>query len=1033
MRRRMIAALVPLLAAALPAAAQAQGTVSGRVTDAGTGTPIADARVVVVGTTIATGTSNDGRYTLRNVPAGTAEVRVLRLGYAEQKKPVAVAAGQAATLDFALQTVAVTMTPMVVTATGETRRVELGNSIPQINAADLAVTQPISNVSDLLTARAPGVQVLPSNFTGTASRVRIRGISSISLSSDPIYVIDGIRMTSASGGAASLGVGGSIISRVNDINPDDIENIEVVKGPSAATLYGTDAANGVIVITTKKGRAGQQRWTARAEYGTISQKVNTFPTAYALWGRRGTGTSQPNCTITSTLPVGTAAPACVADSLTSFNLFNDPETTPFGTGNRQSYGISVSGGPEAVRYYASIDYENQVDPLKMPEFDRARMRLNNETIRADMNRPNALQRTSVRLNVNATPSSTLDVGVTMNYVQTDQRLPQSDNNTFGLFSHAYRGLGYKDTTMATARTRSFSGTTPLFGYRAMTPGEIFKLQWHQGTTRFISGANLNYRPLSWLSARANVGADFTGTVDQNLCRRSDCIGNATRILGFANNNTVRFYNYSADVGATATFNPLEWLNSKTTIGSQYVNSQTLQNFAGSSQLPPGASTVSAGAIPAAGEATALSKTLGFFIEEAVGIRDRLFITGAVRTDQNSAFGTNFQQVYYPKASVSWIVSDEGFFPKFDWLNQLRLRSAYGASGVQPGPNDALRTFAAGSVNSDRVDVPALFTGAPGNADLMPERATEYEGGFETRLFNSRVTVDLGYYNKLTKDALLSEVLIPSAGVGNRTRRVNVASVKNIGFEGLVTSQIVARKAFGWDVNLNGSANQNKIVSMGKIAPQIGTTLRNTAGYPILGYWERKYTYADTAGGAPNGIITRDEITVDSAQTFLGYGVPRYEVAFTNGFDFLSNKLRLQALIDYKGGYKIENVTEEFRCQQGNCRAVNDKDAPLWEQARAVAIRELTGTRQTFAGYIEDASFIRFRELSLSYTPDAAFASKYLRARNATVSVAVRNLGFLKKNYSGIDPEMNYGNANTANEFQTAPTPRTVTLRVNLGF
>lgn len=1031
MRRRVAGVLVPIFLAVLPTMARAQGTVTGRVTDAGTGTPIADARVLIVGTTIGAPTTADGRYTLRNVPAGQAEVRVLRIGYGEQKKPVAIVAGQSVTVDFAIQPVAISLAPMVVTATGETRRVELGNSIPQINAEERTKTQPISNVSDLLTAQAPGVQVLPSNMTGTASRIRIRGISSISLSSDPIYVIDGIRMTSASGGATTLSTGGSIVSRVNDINPDDIENIEVVKGPSAATLYGTDAANGVIVITTKKGRAGAQRWSARAEFGTIDQKVNDFPTAYSLWGRRGAGSSQPNCSVTSIV-----SGACVQDSLTSFNLFNDPETTPFGIGHRQSYGLSVSGGPEALRYYASIDFEEQADAFKLPEFDEARMKANNEAIRPDMRHPNALQRTSVRLNVNGAPSSQLDLGVTMAFVQTDQRLPQSDNNTFGVFSHAYRGLGFKDTTMAGARSRSFSGTTPLYGYRAMTPGEVYRIQYHTGATRVITGANLNYRPLSWLSARGNFGVDYTGSVDQSLCRRADCIGNTTRLLGFANNNTVRFYNYSADVGVTGTFNPFAWLNSKTTLGTQYVNSQTLQNFAGGQQLPVGATTVSAAAIPASGEATGLSKTLGAFVEEAVAIRDRLFLTGAVRTDQNSAFGTNFQRVYYPKASVSWVISEEPFFPALGWLNQFRLRSAYGASGVQPGPNDALQTFAAGSINADRIDQPALFTGAPGNANLKPERATEYEGGFEARLFSSRLTFDVGYYNKLTKDALLSEILIPSAGVGNRIRRVNIASVKNVGWEGLVTAVPVHGDRLGWDVSLNGSLNTNKIVSMGSVAPQVATTYRNTAGYPILGYWEKGYTYADADN---NGVITKGEIQVDTAASFQGYAVPRYELALTNGLDFLDRKVRLQALIDYKGGYKIENVTEEFRCLQGNCRAVNDKTAPLWEQARAVAMRELTATdpnraqRQTYAGYIEDGSFIRFRELSLSFTPEEAFAAKYLKARSATFSLAVRNLGFLKKNYSGVDPEMNYGNSNIANEFQTSPTPRVVTFRVNVGF
>ena len=999
----------------------AQGTITGQITVQGTNEPLVEARVILVNTSLFTTTTADGKYTLRNVPEGSHVVRILRVGYLEQRKPVSVTAGQTATVDFSMVQAVIKLQEVVTTATGEQPRVELGNAISTIDPSRKLSSAPIRNTSDLLTAAAPGVQVLPSNLTGTASRVRIRGVNSLSLSNDPIYIIDGIRMTGASGGASSISVGGSIVSRVNDIDPNDIENIEIVKGPSAATLYGTDAANGVIVISTKKGRAGVQNWGVHAEQGLVKQ-WNDFPTAYSGWGHRtSNGAATINCYLADQV-----SGACTLDSLTSFNLFKDAETTPFGTGTRQNAGVNLSGGTEQIRYYVSGDFENNVDPLKMPAFDMARMQAANQTIRPTWKRPNALQRTNLRANINATPSSKLDIGVTSNFIQTDQRLPQTDNNTFGLFSHAYGGPGYKQKTT----TGSFSGNTPLYGYRAMTPGEIFKYDWHEGATRFIGSTNANYRPYSWLSGRANFGVDFTDQTDQRLCRRADCIGNATRPLGFVDNNTVRFYNYSADIGATGTFNPLAWMNSKTTVGAQYVNSQTLQNAAGGTTLPIGATTVSAAAVATSGEATTLSKTLGLYIEEQVGFRDRLYLTGALRTDQNSAFGTSFHDVTYPKLSASYIVSDESWFPKTNLLTSLRLRASHGSSGVQPGPNDALRFFATTAVSVDRADQAALIASTVGNAKLEPERADESEGGFEARLFSNRVSLDLTYYSKQTHNALISRTIAPSAGSA-ASRRENIGSMKNAGVEALIQSQLVNTDRLGWDVSLNGSTNSNKIVSMGIVPPQIGSNFRNQAGYPKFGWWERKYTYNDANH---DGIITASELTVGTDQSYLGGAVPQYEAVLTNGFDLFSRKLRLQALVDYKGGYKIENVTEEFRCtSRANCRGLYDKTESLAKQARAVAYRELTGAQKTTYGFIEDGSFIRFRELGLTYTPSQSFSSRFLRAKNSSLSVSARNLGFLMKKYSGIDPEMNYGNGDFVSEFQTAPTPTMFTVRLNLGF
>ncbi|MDQ6828526.1 MAG: TonB-dependent receptor plug domain-containing protein, partial [Gemmatimonadota bacterium] len=435
--RQVCSGTVALLAATvlaspvLRAQATTQAGITGRVVDAASQQPIAEVRVVLVGRSLVATTNTDGRYTLRGVPAGAAEVRVLRIGYSEQKKSVTVPAGATATLDFAMQPAAVQLNEVVTTAGGaQQRRLEVANDIGQIDAAKLTETSPIANMNDLLVARTPGVQVLPGNMTGTGARVRIRGVNSLSLSNDPIYVIDGVRMESSTG-SSSIDIGGSFPSRVDDINPNDIESIEIVKGPSAATLYGTDAANGVIVITTKRGRSGSTRWTAFGEGGVVTDR-NTYPTAYTRFGHLTSGAATTNC-FNSRVSLGT----CTPDSLKTFNLFDHSDLSPIGTGARKQAGLSVSGGTEAIRYFFSGSHENESGVLEMPSFERTRLMANGVGILDEWLHPNTLTRSNLRGNVNVQLSNNADVAVSTAYISSGQTLPQTDNNTTGILSNAY--------------------------------------------------------------------------------------------------------------------------------------------------------------------------------------------------------------------------------------------------------------------------------------------------------------------------------------------------------------------------------------------------------------------------------------------------------------------------------------------------------------------------------------------------------------------------------------------------------------------
>ena len=1019
-------ALALALHAALPLAAEAQQPqVTGKVTAQESGEALSDVRVIVLGTSVFAITNAQGNFALRGLSPGNYEVRVLRVGYQEQKKPVTVPAAGGVTLDFAMTRTVVQLQAVVTTATGEQRRVELGNSVASIDVNKKIEEAPIANMGDLLVGKAAGVQVLPANMTAGGSRVRIRGTSSISLSNDPIYIIDGIRMTSNSNSTA-IGVGGTAPSRVNDINPEEIESIEIVKGPSAATLYGTDAANGVIVITTRKGRAGRAQWSVFGDYGRIRDR-NDYPGQYAILGKTPGSSTQRKCLLKEI-----SLKTCNVDSTTSLNVFKEDDLTPIRDGYRGQFGAQLQGGTDAIRYFLSGDFENEVGPFGFPDFDRPRFDSLKLEILDEWERPNALLKGSYRANLNLAATPQLDLAVQAGYTNLRQRLPQVDNNVNSFWYNGMVGPGFRGP--GPGYTGRGSLGQRLNGYAAYTPGDIFQDWTGQRIQRLIGSTSANWRPTSWLQNRADVGVDLTSRLDQELCRLNQCADFGTNRQGFADDQRASIRNFTVNLSSTGTWQPRDWMNVKSTGGAQYVNYIFDSNRAFGQQLPPGAETPGAGTIPTAGASTTITKTLGLFLEEAVAIRDRLFLTAALRTDQNSAFGTNFQRVFYPKGSLSWIVSQEGFFPSWGWLDEFRVRASYGAAGVQPGPNDAERTFVVNTTNIASTDVSGLRSNQLGNPNLKPERSAEFETGFDLRMLDSRVSLEATYYSKRTKDALVNQILAPSAGANATSQLTNLASVRNWGYEALINAQLLSRRAIGWDVTINGSHMSNELLSLGRDAsgkpiPTIGTgTIRQAEGYPLNSTWTRRYTWGDANN---DKIITPNEVVVDTAFRYLGYSQPRLELSVVNGLDLFNRRLRLVAMVDRKAGYYVQNSEQSFLCQQStSCPATSTLNPPLWMQARTIAIRD--GVPSTPHGFFERPDFWRIREVSATWNIPESLTMRWLKGRSASLNIAARNLAVFT-DWTGVDPEQNYSQGDTQATLLTAGPPTYVTARLFLRF
>ncbi len=991
----------------------AQGTITGRVTEQGNAQPLVGARVLALGTNLGANTGQDGSYSMRGVRAGTVEVQVLRIGYEPLKKTVTVTNGGSVTADFQLTATVVQLADVVTTATGQQRRIELGNSVATLGDVSKRVEQTsITNMSDLLVAKVPGMVVLPGAFTNGAPLIRIRGLNSISLNNAPIFVVDGVRMNT--GGSASNG--GNLTSQVsvlNDIDPTAIEDIEIVKGPSAATLYGTDAANGVIMITTKRGKAGKNRWTINTEQGSITDESN-YPTAHMIWGHAPGATVATRC-FTYTIAAGT----CIADSTTSLNIMRDKTgLSPLANGYRNQWNIQASGGSEMMRYFVSGGLENETGPIKLPGFSKQRLDSVAGGVRKEWDRPDRYKKLNFNTNLSLALSPKFDLSVTAAFSKVDQTLPQSNNNTFSSTYQSMMGPGFK--TAGPGYTGVGSLGEKLNGYNSYVPSEVFQNVNQNQSQRLIGTLQGNWRPFTWLQNDANIGMDWNNRTGIFICRFGECPASGTLRLGSTSSSTSNNRNFSAKVTSTATWQPTQWMGLKTTVGSDYTNIEADGTTASGTNLPPGAQSVGQAATTAASNTLfTATKTWGYYLQEQVALRDRLFLTGAIRADQNSAFGTNYEQVVYPKLSVSWVITDEPFFPKVKGLDQLRLRSAYGASGVQPGATSALVTYASNTVNQPTVvvnqsgtDTPGLRQSALGNPNLKPELSVETEVGFEARILGNRANIDVTYYSKQTRDALISQVIAPSAGPASTTVLRNLGSVKNAGIEATVQAQLLDTRQFAWDVTVSGSHLANKLVSLGKDAAgnwnkTIGTgTLRDSVGLPINAFVYRRYRYNDANN---DGYLVPSEISVDANFSYIGYSSPRDVASVSNGFDLFNRRLRINSLFDYKGGGNLVNTNLAFQCANTprSCADFSTLKAPLEYQAAALASVGPfpAGTSTTALGYAERLQYWRFRELSASISLPQTFMKKYLRAESGALTFAGRNLHTWTK-FRGIDVEEN---------------------------
>ena len=1024
MRSRVIQFVLALVALASSSlsAQQTGATITGRVTDRSSQRPLESVRVRIVGGTRAAATDANGDYRIVGVPAGNVQLVAQRIGYAPVPRSVSVPATGTVTVDFTLAVSATQLDQVIVTATGETQRKrETGNSISSIDTSSLTLAA-TTNFSSVLAARAPGVSVVNSGgTTGGSSRIRIRGSNSIALSNDPLLIIDGIRVDNSSS-STSVGVGGQSPSRFNDINPDEIENIEIIKGPAAAALYGTAASNGVIQITTKKGRSGRTRWDVIGETGT-SKDVNTYPSNYLAFGKTTAGAFTRNCNIDLQ-----ARRLCTVDSV----VVNSPlaNANPFRNGGRRQIGLSASGGGEVATFYLSGEYNNEQGVYDI----------------------NQSQQLNLRTNLRAQLTKTLDAAVSVGYVNSDLRLPQNDNNLLGILSAGLLGTAYDCGPKRSYPTLCGSDTTSRGYVSGQIPQEIYAINTRQQVQRFIGSVTSNFQPLRWLSFTGTVGADVNNRFDHNTIPPEAIFLSPPLREGSRTANRAVISIYTTNLNSTGTYDVTPTLRSTTSVGGQYNQELFRRTDAFGAKLLGGTASLSGtNARFAVNEVNTDVRTIGYYGRQQLGWRDKVFVTGAVRTDRNSAFGQNFTNILYPSLSASWVIGEESFFPKsLSFVSLLRLRSAFGVSGQRPGFRAADFFYDPVAVSVAGVDVPGFTIGGPGNASLRPEKSREIEGGFDLGLFEDRLSVEYSRFTKRTTDALVQVVLAPSLGLGN-SRFQNLGQVTNRGDELALRAAIVNTRAVKFELASNFTFLKNVLDDLGKDSqgnpiPPIFQGFSSTQiirnGLPLGAYWQRPITSFQDLNG--DGVISRVncprqpvlaagpacEITVGDTAEFLGTPFPTREITVTPTITLFEN-FRVSALFDHRGGHKLQNFTRSFRCQSGfqNCADAADRTLSTFKD-QANILAALMGTQ---GGFIEDATFTKLREVALTITAPKSVASR-VRAGAASLTLAGRNLKTWTK-YSGFDPEVNAigaGNFNSS-DFLTQPNIRYITARLNLTF
>lgn len=1003
--------------------------IRGQISDSSSRQPIGSATVGVMGGEVSRNvmSGDNGEFIVDELPAGQYLLSIRRIGYRTVQLRVVLGESQDTSITILMDNAARMLTSVVTTGSGDRAKLEVGNSIATINAADVVESESIRNISELLANRAPGLQVTgATGALGSPSRLRIRGISSITQSNDPIIILDGVRISGAYSDCPTIFTNGCLerTSRLDDIDPESIESIEVLKGPAASTLFGSEAAAGVLVIKTKRGRIGENRWTVRGDQEYLNPN-KAFEVPAVQMGISPNLPGQFSCNI-----VSQANGNCLAtDSIVRWESATDPLYTPLATGRNSAVNLSVSGGAQNIQYHLSGSYTDQLGISKLPRLNE-KMWSNErggETPPKWMRRPNAQKRTNANARLTGNLNRQVDYSLGVNLIRLYQRT--GPNGTQGLMNEVR-------TSADTVR--------PVDGWTTV------HVESPQNVTRSLSNMTVDWRPMDGWTVNTTFGWDYSNRADNRWERRTMCLPFCTETSGeykgsmSAGRTEIDIKSFN--IGSNYIYQISQQIRLRTAIGGQYVQNGYNSFFARVQDVQLGRVGMSAGSTGAVSnyltsETSDRRITAGWYLDESLVFSEKLFLGAAIRQDAGSSLGSSIRPTY-PKWNISYLLSQEQFFPWGHFMT-VRLRTAFGKAGVLPGSLSKFPSFADGTqfVEVDGSQGAGMWIGGVGNPALRPERGVEREGGFEVGVWNDRLTVDFTYFNKTADDALLSAPVPPSVGTSSN-QWINIGKVRNTGTEVTVGLRPVDNPTVSWNMNLGYSSRRNLLVRMAPgVAPfsvvSGGSAMSNpgdfgriAAGYPLFGRWARPILgYNDEND---DGIIVRSEVRVGDSAVYMGPSQAKFDLGIHQNVSFWDGRIRASGSFQYVNGLVQLN---HYRYQWRNYLACSQfvGACSLADQAAVVAANAFGGSAATYAGFYEKTDLLRFSSFSLAYTLPPHL-SRAFKARLASVSFIASNIG-IWTNFHGKDPDVNSAAA-SGNEYffgHSLPRPRSLGMRLNLQF
>jgi TonB-dependent starch-binding outer membrane protein SusC len=942
------AAVILTLAPSLGASAlHAQsGTIVGRVLSDDSGQPLTGVQISVSGTGAGALTAADGRYSVA-VPTGERSVRVEMIGYATETRSVTVTAGQAVTADFSMRLDALLLDAIVVTgAAGQARRREVGNAISQIDLDQIA--QPVPNIGNLIQGRSTGVRVsFESAEVGAGPVIRLRGNVSVSQGNQPLVYVDGVRQATDSYRRGTLQ---KEPGPLNDINPADVARVEIIKGAAAATLYGSEAAAGVIQIFTKKGLAGDPEFT--------------YQTDHSLgWVR----------------PFGSEA-----------RPFIDMEPwlqTAYG----QKHALSVTGGQERFRYFVSGAFE-----------DREGVQVEDEQTRY-----------SLRTNVTVQATDDLSFDLNTMFSRDDLDTAPTGNALEGIMFNIYR-----------APNNFVGGAMPdepeFFD-------QIEALRTRQSRTnnqRQILGLTMNWSPLEAWTNRFTVGYDRMGQEQETVLP----FEYPTAPEGQIDVGSWYATGLTLDLASNYEIGISEALRATVSTGGQLIKRKTFEFASTGLGLPgPGEHNLSSTAQRSVAQSSQQVNTGGFFVQGLLALSDRYFLTVGTRVDGNSAFGRDFGLEVYPKVGLSYVISDETFWP--DSWGSVKLRGAFGYAGRAPGAFDAVRTWNASSFNG----MTAFSPSNVGNPVLGPERTGEAEVGFDGTFMNDRLSLDFTYYRQVTSESLLGVDQAPSLGFGG-SQLANVGKLKNTGLEIGTNLTVLRSSSLTWDVGVGVTTNHSEILDMGGL---IEYSL--VEGAPVPARRGRR-------------VVNQDEFADPIYEEDYIFGPSQPTRIITGSMSFqLPAEVLVSARAEYQGGHWIQDFVQQRIAQQQTglgALGCDDRayrfvphteyqgpgnDHPNLGQVNALARAQCYAQAPSDVWFYR-GDFAKLREITLR----APFPVQLPGVSRATVTLSAYNLlRWTTDEYFGQDPEVSHARDQT-NSLQSivsdqVPPPATFTLSLRAVF